>query len=95
MEATLPAGQKTAASGKAVPEEEEGTELRPEKEPVPDKDAPMVLQICVPVRPCPAGESISDWTRFVEGIRISCAEYPLITTYAYAVVKKDSQEDEA
>ena len=28
-------------------------------------------------------------------IRISCAEYPLITTYAYAVVKKDSQEDEA
>ena len=29
-------------------------------------------------------------------IRISCAEYPLITTYAYAVVKKkDAQEEEA
>ncbi len=60
MDASIPAGKKAAA----VPRDNEIGEAQ-EKIPV---SGPMLREKKVTVRPCPNGESISDWTRFAEGV---------------------------
>ena len=31
---------------------------------------PLLRYVRIPIRPCPAGESVSDWTRFTEGVSV-------------------------
>ena len=61
VDSSVPEGGEITVSEEYLREEEKAAEELP-------KEGSMLSQCKVYVRPCPNGESISDWDRFVEGV---------------------------